>query len=461
MLKKILSEDKIFLPLVIFLIFVPHFLNNVGVRPDSPWTDYIGLPNVFSGDEPHYMVLLNSILKDGDLDVKNNYDNVHNGGFDAGRRFANSPLDHHVFHYINGKGYDWLYMVNFYRNPQTRKIFYKYKPGFPEDIAEWPEYSFHPPGMAFMLAPFAFPFRNSKYLESVCIILSGIVTVLALLCMRFLLGAFTQEKWIINLVSALTVLGTPIWHYGRSLFTEPYCVFFIIAAYAFALRRRDNFWLGAILPGLFIGGAMVLKPPYLLLMAPITILFLWEKDWFKAAGTLIFPFLAGCLFLYFNYLLRGDPFSSYGQPAVRTPLIGAWHLLTHLRRGILPYAPIALFAFWGWWKILKGDHKKEGWVTISGFAIWFVVLSILSGNWDNDTGYQYGCRHIVPVLTLLMVGLVTVVGKVPTKRKKAIQLSRAVLAVALLSIFINALGAIPYWKYWSRHPVITLLGGKS
>jgi hypothetical protein len=37
------------------------------------------LPRIHSGDEPHYLVTLHSLLIDGDLDVSNNYDAVHKG----------------------------------------------------------------------------------------------------------------------------------------------------------------------------------------------------------------------------------------------------------------------------------------------------------------------------------------------------------------------------------------------
>ena len=48
-------------------------------------------------DEPHYLVLINSLLDDGDLDVSNNYASVHAGGQDAGLFYAvGRNLDHHA-----------------------------------------------------------------------------------------------------------------------------------------------------------------------------------------------------------------------------------------------------------------------------------------------------------------------------------------------------------------------------
>ena len=47
-----------------------------------------GLPGVRSGDEPHYLVLINSVISDGDFDLANNYRDMHRGGPQAGRVFA-------------------------------------------------------------------------------------------------------------------------------------------------------------------------------------------------------------------------------------------------------------------------------------------------------------------------------------------------------------------------------------
>ena len=55
--------------------------------PNASTKFHIGLPRVISGDEPHYLVLINSLLRDGDLDLANNYAAVHQGEPQAGLRF--------------------------------------------------------------------------------------------------------------------------------------------------------------------------------------------------------------------------------------------------------------------------------------------------------------------------------------------------------------------------------------
>lgn len=54
------------------------------------------LPRVLSGDEPHYLVLINSFLLNGDLELSNDYAAVHHGGTQAGLRYAGEALDDHT-----------------------------------------------------------------------------------------------------------------------------------------------------------------------------------------------------------------------------------------------------------------------------------------------------------------------------------------------------------------------------
>ena len=57
------------------LLLLPHFMT---IRP---WSLTFKLGYVISGDEPHYLLLIGSLIEDGDVDLANNYDAVH-----AGRR---------------------------------------------------------------------------------------------------------------------------------------------------------------------------------------------------------------------------------------------------------------------------------------------------------------------------------------------------------------------------------------
>src|SRR5689334_14565569 len=84
--------------LIVLLLWPQLFAAELG------WSGkYLGWARVLTGDEPHYLVLVNSVLNDHDLDLRNNYESVLEGSEQAGARFRFSNLDHHVSYYINGE----------------------------------------------------------------------------------------------------------------------------------------------------------------------------------------------------------------------------------------------------------------------------------------------------------------------------------------------------------------------
>jgi hypothetical protein len=73
--------DGWFVALVAALLLAPHLF--VG-RYYSNHLPILGPAQVVSGDEPHYLLMLNSLLDDGDLDLSNQYAAVHAGMTAAG-----------------------------------------------------------------------------------------------------------------------------------------------------------------------------------------------------------------------------------------------------------------------------------------------------------------------------------------------------------------------------------------
>src|SRR4030095_10678759 len=51
-------------------------------------------PQVLRGDEPHYLLLVNSLLFDHDLNLRDDYMRVKKGGLQAGWRFRDYTFDH-------------------------------------------------------------------------------------------------------------------------------------------------------------------------------------------------------------------------------------------------------------------------------------------------------------------------------------------------------------------------------
>jgi len=77
-------------PLVVLYFLSNHFYDPCAHRfaPSEP--------AVSTGDEPHYLIIISSILRDGDLSVGNNYESARLGGGDAGEAYKGFNLDHHT-----------------------------------------------------------------------------------------------------------------------------------------------------------------------------------------------------------------------------------------------------------------------------------------------------------------------------------------------------------------------------
>src|ERR1700756_1463359 len=105
-------------------------------------------PQVFSGDEPHYLVMINSMVLDGDLDLANNYAAVHQGAAQAGEGSRFRALDHHTVWFENGRRVSWpsRYQLNpaKWDHDALGRPVPKLYDGAAPPPAGCPEYSTHP-----------------------------------------------------------------------------------------------------------------------------------------------------------------------------------------------------------------------------------------------------------------------------------------------------------------------------
>ncbi len=95
---------------------------------------YLGRPIVTSGDSPHYLLIVNSLLEDLDLDLANNHHQISLGDWDAGTRVRLTAFGGHI-----------------------------------ETDTEGRKLSFHPFFRPAVLALLAWPWRGTEWVESICI----------------------------------------------------------------------------------------------------------------------------------------------------------------------------------------------------------------------------------------------------------------------------------------------------
>lgn len=406
-------------------------------------------PRVYSGDEPHYLVQINSLLNDGDLDLANNYAAVPAGGTDAGQRFAGSALDHHVSWYVDGRHVYWsdVYETNPSRWTPDRSGALAPTPRADAAVEppDGPEYSMHPPGLAFLLAPLLYPFRGTVWVESVAIFCSGLAVVLSLVFFRSLVRPFLARDRDFLLVAAVAFLGTPVWHYGRTLFTEPYLLLCAVGAYALHLRHGMHF-----LAGVFVAVGVLLKAPFGILAVPLAIDLLVRRQWSS-----LFRFglpCAGALLVLAG--LNQHMYGSWERMSQRwtweNPLVGALGLLLSVEHGLLLFAPAAIAAAAAWPGLLR-TRRRESLILLSAVGLHFALLACYHFWWG---GSCYGPRYLVPVLPLFFAA--TPVPLIATNTAAEAS-RRTVLALYAVSILINVAGAFLAGHAWDVHPFGALL----
>jgi hypothetical protein len=422
--------------------------------PQEPVPPIIDWPRVYSGDEPHYLVMLNSLLLDGDLNLKNNYDSVHAGSWQAGRAFAWSALDHHTYLYMDEKlwgwhslmergGAQWSENADGSLNYLTRSDL-----SIPAKTLEV-EKSQHPVAVAYMLAPFTYPFRNIQgAVESVSIILSSIMTFAAAIALRAIFMSMVNNATSANMASALVFLGSPLWLYGRTIFNEPFIASFVTIAYALVIEKGKRSWIRAGAAGLFFGLAIALKPPAALLALPVFVVRLFRRDFKSIFYMALGPILGICALFAQNYWITGSAFAPYNKPEFINPLIGLTGNLLSPSNGLLFFAPICLLLPYGWYQLWKMG-KREAFMGLLGVISYIVFMSSLS-IWSGNT--CYGPRYLVATLPLLFVGLIPVIHSESQLTNSSFN-NKWIFGLASLSILINLISVLPTHLYWNTHPL--------
>lgn len=406
----------------------------------------LGLPGVLSGDEPHYLVIINSIISDGDFDLANNYQDVHRGGFQAGRKFSGLALDHHVNWYQEDQLIKWwqCYEMN-------AELWEKDSEGHPVPTlhsnaisrpVDGKEYSQHPVGLAFLLAPFLFAFRGTPLVEPAALFCSGLATVGGLCAWCWLVKPYTKYSLHVFAAAVVAYLGSPLWHYAQNLYSESFLAFFSVAAFAAALRA-EKYWIA----GLFIGAGVLIKTPFGLIALPLIGDALIRRNVRQALGCAIPVVLAGLLLTYWNHQMYGDWLRSPQVWEPGSPREGLFGLTLSWEHGLLLGSPalcLSALVLPEWF----GQHRRDA-ILMTLAILLYGGLMASWGQWWG--GNCYSARLILPIVPFLFVPLALLFDA------KIWELHRRVrwvgTALMVVSVFFGALSAFGCDYVWMGHPL--------
>jgi hypothetical protein len=298
-----------------------------------------------SGDEPHYLIIAQSLLRDGDFDLSNNY-----------------------------AGHDYRE----YMPPTTR---------LSPHVAPRTEgrYSFHSPGLSLLLLPFfsvGSLFGGQLQLFIVRFGMSIFGALLGLQVFLYACREWKKEKLALGLWAVFS-FTTPVFFHSLHIYPE-----IVITLFSLVIFRKIRFsrsfstfsLLGmGLLLSLFIWLHAV---KYTFILMPLLVYCVWELlKKYKIGWRLIFflalPFFLTLLHLYFSKSLYGsysifsvslEGATSAGESAAYLKsIVSAFPLRARLetlagyffdqRDGLLLYAPVYFFAFLGMWEMFRRSRK--------------------------------------------------------------------------------------------------------
>jgi len=347
----------------------------------------------FGGDEPHYLLMTHSLLRDGDLELSNNYERRD---FEA-YTVPGAPIRPHQ---VPGR-----------------------KTGH--------QYSMHSPGVSFLLLPFyALGLALGKG-ALIFLIRFGMAVFGALLGIQIYLYArreWGREKLALGLW-AIAGFTSPLFFYSIHVYPE-----LIVALLGLAAFRRLRFETSfkkrqIVLIGVFLSSFVwfhALK--YFFIQAPLFLFALWaiwkhgeKKGRIGRVVCLVAPSAAlFLLYFLFQYALYGsiNPTSVSWQGAMDgkqslgflkgilggIPFRFRWETLAGYfldqKDGLLLYAPLYFSAFLGLAEMFR-RRAKDAWLLLFIAGPYILVSAFLT----QRTGYAPQARPLVAVMWVFVIFL--------------------------------------------------------
>jgi hypothetical protein len=314
------------------------------------------------GDEPHYLMVAESILRDHDLSLEKDY---AEGRY---RVFHDEALEPH--YRVRGKGGEI--------------------------------YSLHAVGLSLLILP---AYALGGYPAA-----SFLMALLAALLareIRELVRDWSGSDGLAEGVGWAVALSPPLVHYAGLVFTE------IPAALgvAFAMRRlsresRASPWA--------VGAVVAFLPWLNVRYAPLAALLLaygvWNRRGTRDRVALLAPMaVSAAAIAAYHFVLYGffDPRRVYGRRpefALRTLPEGFPGLLLDQEFGLLVYAPLFALALPGFLELRRKDRR----VTLVGLGLVGVVV-LTAGTWPMwRGGWNPPARFLVPIVPVLALAVAAV-----------------------------------------------------
>jgi len=387
-------------------------------------------PAASVSDEPQYVLLMNSLLFDHDLQLQDDYERVANGGLDAGVHFAYFQFDHHSIIVNRVTGQHALASMDASDPPSACD------PRFnnPEDVYEAPA---HPPAFSALIAAAIAPLRPSlAEVESDAALVFALIGWLGAL-LTYLTGrrlAMSPGKAMMAVL--LLVFASPWLPYSRSFFPESTVGLVLIAT--LLAFNTDHI----ILAGLGAAFAAILKPPFAVIGAGFVISEFVAGRRRNALKLLMTLTASGAALVAFNYYLARTPVISGDAGLSSFHFVHLYNTFLDPEHGLFYFAPWTIVSFLAIPLALRSDVSDLKIIRqmILPIALFAVILS------SNGPGLSYGPRYWVAFMPWFALATVRAM-----ERAKWPAVAMCALLV-LLGTAIAVPGALRYRELFSKPP---------
>jgi hypothetical protein len=313
------------------------------------------------GDEPHYLIVAQSLLRDGDVAVEKDF---AEGRY---REFHEGPLEPH--YRVRGR--------------------------------DGAIYSLHALGLSLLILP---AFALAGY-AGASLLLAGLAVLLALE-LRELLREVWDDADLATGVTVLLAFTPPLLHYAGLVFTEVPAA--LLTVVGLRRARRMASLQDALLVGLVLAGLPWLNVRYGWIAGVLLLLALSPRlpDRRRLAALLVPPLLSGLALLAYHQAIYGfaDPRLVYGRrPEFSLGLVpqGLPGLFLDQEFGLLAYAPIFALAVPGLFRLLRRDLR-------CGLAVLALLCGVagVASAWPMwRGGWNPPARFLVPILPALALAV--------------------------------------------------------
>ncbi|MFZ1888144.1 MAG: hypothetical protein WAU33_08930 [Candidatus Binataceae bacterium] len=388
----------------------------------------------YSGDGPHYLIIVNNLLFAHSLEVQGAYDRAVRGGLEAGARARRGLSDHHTI-LVNRRTGDhalWMYSIAgvVVRNPKE-----EFQRG--PDVYEVPA---HPIAFPALLAAVLVPFHPSlEEVEPAVGIVLVLIGWVGTLATYFMARRGGLSRGYALLAAGILLLASPWLAYCRDYFSET----------TIGLCLALTLWSWSddrpLMAAVFAAGAAILKPSFAVIGAGFLIEAIRERRLRDGLKMAIVLGVCALALGSFNYWLAGTPLIAGSEAwPVANDLEPLHDTLLDPAHGVLVFAPWAIFAVFAIAHAFDRFDPDSAMLRRMAWPmmLYLFVLAITG----FGPGYCYGPRYWIPFLPWLAVATVHALRAAGSRGRVACAL------LILLAMAIAIPGVLQLSRMYSMPP---------